>query len=240
MGVVTVNVHMRLALLAVIASVLVLASCVPAPALSTSSLPVITRTAWDCAEVVDDRLQSFPFDTNAPTARSWIRDHFELSAEGVNLELSADGTESMLRWEQSEGRIYRATILNTSHTTRSLFVSWSQLTAPTLSDLLRCLENPPLYRAYYAPTPDGDWTYLELWYAERGIVAEAFVTNKVSGMSLDVPLKHVIYSRPGPAEKLVTRFYRAEDCQPLHGQTSFGCLRPWPGDISRISIDARD
>jgi len=67
----------------------------------------------------------------------------------------------------------------------------------------------------------------------------AFVTHKTSGMTTDQVVAYVSYVRPGQPEDLIPRFFLGvvpgEDryVEILQG------LKPWPGDITKITIDER-
>ncbi|OIO96550.1 MAG: hypothetical protein AUK03_03790 [Anaerolineae bacterium CG2_30_64_16] len=87
--------------------------------------------------------------------------------------------------------------------------------------------------------PEAIWTYLELWYPERGLMVTAHITRKASGMTVNQAIAAIIYVQPGPPEDLITRFSwtttRGSDryVERLQG------LKPWPDDITKITIDER-
>lgn len=219
-------------------TVLLTASCVPLPTPSGSALAT-RQEPWDCTEVIDTRLESFPFDADVETARGWVQTRYMLNAADVQFDLSADGAQSMLHWRaQPVEAIYGAVFWNDARESARISVNWYGQ-APSLADVLRCLGDPSFYRAFLAPTPGGDWTCLELWYPERGIIATTYVTRKVFVMTTNQPVRGIVYVRPGLPDDLIIRttwsITRDSDryVEILKG------LKPWPGDITKITIDER-
>lgn len=170
--------------------------------------------------------------------RVWIRDQYDLTIEDIRSDLSADGAQFMLEWNRPKQRTYDVTLWNDARESAVVWERWSEQ-APTLADALRCLGDPPLYRAHLAPTPAGDWTYLDLWYPERGIMVTAYVTRKVSEMNLTQAIKYIAYVQPGPPEDLITRFFWAITRDDDRYVEILKGLKPWPGDITKITIDER-
>ena len=191
----------------------------------------------DCAEVSDAKLVTFPFDQSAAVASIWIQHEYGLTTKEIEGNPSADGTQDTLYW-RVEQRRYEVTLWSDARESALIRVEWPDR-APTLADTLRCLGDPSLYRAYYSWNPEAVWTYLELWYPERGLMVTAYMTRKASGFPDNEIVDRTSYVQPGKPEELIPRFFLAvvpgsdRYTQILHG------LKPWPGSIEDVTIDER-
>lgn len=191
----------------------------------------------DCAEVTEPKLSAFPFDQSAAAAATWIQYEYGLTAKEIEGNPSADGTQDTLRW-RVEQRRYTVTLWSDVRESALIWVEWPDR-ALTLADTLRCLGDPSLYRAYYSWNPEAVWTYLELWYPERGLMVTAYATRKISGFPDNEVVNRTSYVQPGQPEELIPRFFLAlapgsdRYTQILHG------LKLWPGSIEDITIDDR-
>lgn len=228
--------HLRHSSLMLLVAML-LTSCVPLSTPPQTVLPVATQPQWDCPEVIDARLATFPFGGIGDAVTTWIQDQYGVTVTEIKGGLSANGTGYYQYWWVGQQR-YDVTWRIDAKESAVVRVRWESH-APTLADTLRCLGDPPLYRSHYALNPEAIWTYLDLWYPERGIMVTAFVTHKTSGMTTDQVVAYVSYVRPGQPEDLIPRFFLGvvpgEDryVEILQG------LKPWPGDITKITIDER-
>lgn len=191
-----------------------------------------------CDAVDDKRLVTFPFTGTADTALAWIQDEYGLTAEDIKHDLSADRAQVLIKWKPLPNRENDALVWVDGRESASVSVTW-QDQAPTLADALRCLGDPPLYRAYYAQYPEAIWTYLELWYPERGFMVTAHVPRKIVGFTNDQAIGNVSYVRPGPPEDLATRFFWAVDRGSEHYTQILRSTKLWPSDIRKITIDQR-
>lgn len=217
---------------------LLLTACVPltTPPDLPSSGP--TQTMWGCSEVIDDKLKSFPFWAKADELRRWIIDEYQMTVEDVQFDLSADGAQSMLKWNWPENRNNNVTLWNDGRESALVWVVWKE-SAPTLADVLRCLGDPPLYRAYHAMAPEAMWTYLELWYPERGIMATAYIAHKTSSIKANQAVADISYVQPGLPEDLITRYFWTTETGSVRYKERLEGLKSWPGDISLLIIDER-
>lgn len=191
-----------------------------------------------CDAVDDKRLVTFPFTGTADTALLWIQDAYGLTAADIKHDLSADRAQTLIKWKPLPNRENDALVWVDARESASVSVTW-QDQAPTLADALRCLGDPPFYRAYYAQYPEAIWTYLELWYPERGFMVSSYAPRKMLGFANNQAIGDVSYVRPGLPEDLVTRFFWSVDRGSQHYTQILGSMKPWPSDIKMITIDER-
>ena len=212
--------------------------CLVISALLASCAVTSQRPVVNCEEVSAERFATFPF-VGAPSAvMLWVQNESGLDAKDIRSDISNDGAQSMLKWEQPPNRVYGVTLWNDARESALAWMKWLNR-APALADALYCLGDPPLYRAYYVWNPEAVGTALELWYPERGLMVTAYVTRKTSDFTGSLGLENTSYVEPGQPEDLITRFFWAvaldsdRYTQILHG------LKPWPGSIEDVTIDDR-
>jgi len=188
-----------------------------------------------CSEIVDKRIESFPFNATREEALTWVEEHYDITPAEIHGGLSANGTGYYYYWKVDAKRYDLTGDINAAEPP-VVGLIWENK-PPSVNDILYCLGHPALYRSYYAVLPEAIWTYLELWYPERGIMVTIYITDKVSSINNGIPIAYVSYVKPGSLEKLLPRIFR--DIAPgseryfqiLHN------LRPWPDDITKITID---
>ena len=191
----------------------------------------------DCAEVSDAKLATFPFDQSAAVASVWIQYEYSLTTKEIEDGLSADGTQHSLYWRVQQ-QSYDVTVWSDARESALIRVRRSDR-APTLADVLRCLGDPSLYRAYYVWYPEAVGTALELWYPEQGLMLTAHVTRRASGFRDHQIVEGTSYVQAGQPEEIIPRLFLAvapgsdRYIQILHG------LKPWPGSIEDVTIDDR-
>ncbi len=200
-----------------------------------SCLPGRWQQPVVCAEVGDSRLEDFPFkQPKVPTARAWIQERFALDASQIRYRDSTVGIE-YLDW-QALDRDYGASFWNRDGPTASAGFAW-QKRAPTVGDAVRCLGAPEAYRAYHKPNPDaGPWTYLELWYPQRGLKLLAFLKREVSALDENMSLAGAEYAQPGSTAELTSRFWVVAPGLEAYNQIVAG-LKAWPGSVKDLVID---
>lgn len=216
---------------------LLLTSCVP---LATPPEPTpfaATQAQEECTEIIEEKLKAFPFLASTDAALIWIQDQYEIELSPIQGGPSADGSGDYRYWWVGQRR-FDITLWVDARDSAVIRVRWDGK-APSLAIALRCLGAPPLYRAYLSPTPAGAWTYLELWYPERGIMVTAFVPRRVSGMTIDQAMASIAYVQPGSSEDLIARFFPSTTRDSDRYVERLKGLRPWPGDITKITIDER-
>lgn len=237
MGVVTMRCPL-LALILILIS-LPLQSCVPLASPVVPFPSVTPRGQWICTEVIDARLTQFPYRAiiNTDMASAWVQQQYGAMVTDLQGWFSADGTKYYQYW-QIGSRRYDVTGWTDGRESAAARVKLEE-TGPTLADVQHCLGVPSLYRAYYPLLPDGLWTYIEFWYPKQGIVIEAYITSKVSHITMQQPVKYITYVEPGTSEELISRFTRGIALGTERYAQILGGLKPWPGDISQITIDER-
>lgn len=191
-----------------------------------------------CDEVGDERLITFPFSGTADTALAWIEDQFGLTIKDVGDDLSADRAQRLIKWKSLQNRDYSAILWLDARESASVSMVW-QDQPPTLSDILRCFGDPPLYNAFHSQHPEAIWTYLELWYPDRGIKVTLDAPRKISRFGNDQVISAISYVQSGPPEDLITRFSWAVERGSERYNQILQSLNPWPGDIKQIVIDER-
>lgn len=193
----------------------------------------------NCQRIGDERLIDFPFLEPANTARIWIADQYGLSLDDLRSDFSEDRSQMLIRWSPTQDQTYSALLWNELRESASISITWHNQ-APTLADTVQCLGDPPLYRAFQARHPEAIWTYLELWYPERGLLVSVSIPRKARSVSGSQPVVYVMYVLPGPVEDLVSRFFWPIDRGSERYFQILSSLKPWPGDIKQITVDISD
>ncbi len=228
--------HYRLHLAGLLGTLLLM-SCVPPMTLPepTSSVPV--QTPWNCAEAVDPKLEAFPFRASEDVVSNWVQEQLGMKLTAIQGGLSADGS-GYYQYGWVGQRRYEVSQWVDARDSALVKINWKGPT-PTLADVLHCLGEPSLYRAYLAPTPGGSWTYLELWYPKRGLMVTTYITRKATSMTAEQAVAYISYVQPGTPGELIPRFTGGiSPGSERYTQIQQG-LRPWPGDVSIIIIDER-
>lgn len=193
------------------------------------------QTKPKCDEVDDVRLGVFPFAGTTEGVLTWIEEQYEFDAENIRYDLSADRAQTLIKWRPFENRVYSALIWNDSKESAAVTVQW-ETGAPTLADVLWCFGEPTFYNAFHAQFAEATWTYLELWYPEQGVKVTTHVPRKTHGFSGTQPITDIIYAQPGQPPDLIQRFFWAVDRKSERYIGILQGLRPWPGDITKITI----
>jgi len=194
------------------------------------------QTKPQCDEVGDVRLGAFPFAGTTEGVLTWIGDQYELEAGSIRHDLTADRAQTLIKWRPSENRVYSVLIWNDSKESAAVTVQW-ETGVPTLTDVLWCFGEPTLYNAFHAQFAEATWTYLELWYPERGVKVTAHEPRKTLGFSGTQAITHIVYVQPGQPRDLIQRFFWAVDRKSERYVGILQGLKPWPGDIAKITID---
>ncbi len=191
----------------------------------------------DCTEVVDDKPKLFPFRGTGETVIAWIQDQYDVTQTQIKGGPSANGRGYYYYWRVNT-RKYAVTRRIDAQESAMVRMRWENF-PPTLADILRCLGEPPLYRAYHFSNPETTWTYLELWYPQQGIMVTVYNTDKVATLRIDYPIAYVSYVQPGSPEELIPRLFRDVARGTQRYFEILRGLRSWPGDITKITIDEK-
>lgn len=173
-----------------------------------------------CADVYNEFEYGFPFGNVSTAERSqWIARNYGVPASAIR------ESGPWLYWSKG--------VTEYAFTTDGprVIKSWGR--RPTIRDVLRCLGDPDVYQAFREP----DKYTAILWYPKRAVSFEAsyltYAKHPVSPFGLD---SDIWTSQVVRAADLASML---EDATPNLTWTylrDVTLVRPWPGDIQKISI----
>ncbi len=216
---------------------LLLTSCVEVMPRSESTPSAVVETPWSCTEVVDLRLEAFPFRASEEAVSTWVQQEIGVQSTAIQGGPSAFGNGYVKYWRVGQ-RWYEVSQWSDGRDSVLVKTGWDG-SAPSLAEALRCFGQPSLYRAYLAMTPGGYWTCLDLWYPERGLLVSSCVTRKATRITPEQAVADISYVQPGTLSELIPRFTAGISPGSERYTQIERSLKPWPGDISRIAIDDR-
>lgn len=143
----------------------------------------------DCNLIYDSELSELlKAGTNEIYFVDWIQKNRKVEAEAIEV------TSYSISWQQSDVRYYAETkngnLLNVQ-------ARWLQ-NAPSGAELINCIGNPELYRAYHQQGPEAMITVANFWYGQEGIIYEAILFPTLFQRAPipvyeETPFKYVFY-----------------------------------------------
>ena len=206
-------------LVALVASVVVVASC--------------SRQPLDCESIVPSAMRALPFATLTPeNGRAWV-------AENLRVDSGEDGYGGSPTvgpgWHWKDN-VREYSLYFHSRRSEPRLSLYSLAAAASLDDITRCFGSPDYYRgAILADTLD-----FELWYATRGWSFEhaQFKPTKPFVVSGSQEFQSISLVQPGGLDLMGRRTY-AQLESTKEQAALLADVRPWPASTTEITFTTR-
>ncbi len=201
---------------------------------------------FSCARFGESYWEEFKFGVDSPSdviaivIRQW-----GLDKDKVHLDDTYQGPDILeITWSDDIGVGLGANYSAVFRSEPQLLhvnVWWAQdHPRPALVQVIDCLGTPQYYDAYYQQEAEGQTLVLGLWYMEKGFVVNGSSSHLLalpSAIQPEYRMKSFTVTTPGSPEQMVTNANRNSDDPDIQG-AHLCRLRPWPGSLEEIDIEA--